>query len=193
MLPPTLTEWVTLWCGVPFSEGTSLRLSCSSTLLCLMLQGGFISRNQALIGGFEQLQLIGIFHLIWMASSLLFHIWKIRSPPRVIAFGLTIILGKFLTQDNLCLKISSQLKLSPCAWRMQSRWIIFFRGVKQPVSYGIQGLASSPVASWFVPGSFLNIFEIRNLAMGSTRSRILWKVSFGHQLGYLEGKECHML
>lgn len=110
-------------------------------------------------------------------ASSIWRLWKIKAPPRVLAFAWIALQGGTLTMVNLRRRNMVIVNGSPmCSKNAEFVGQLF-------LNCRVAQCPWNDVYSWFdmrgvFPAHFSQLFEIWMLGVGSTRGRIMWRTSF---------------
>lgn len=128
------------------------------------------------------------------AHSKVAHIWTLKAPSRVIAFGWTVILGRILTMNNL--QERKKILVNGCLMCLAEAETVNHLLLNCKVAQKLwNSILTWFDCSWLMPTRLSIMFEAWSLLMGSVRGRVMWKHSFlnlSHYLSATERKELKM-
>lgn len=118
-------------------------------------------------------------------------IWKMKAPPRVVAFGWLALHGGILTMDNL--RCRKKIIVNACPMCLEDdesvdHLLIRCKAAREVWSHVLRWFDCSLV----FPTTVFEAFDSLHLNLLSARGRIMWRLSFlpGGYLDHLEGGEC---
>lgn len=106
-----------------------------------------------------------------------FRVWKLKAPPRVLAFGWLVLQGGILTVDNL--RCRRKIIMNACPMCLADEetvhHFLLYCSVAQELWIGVLSWFD---CSWIFPHSINELFESWFLARLSIRGSILWRNAF---------------
>ena len=127
-----------------------------------------------------------------LGVSPLYRQWKLKDPPRITTFGWLALCDCVFAMDNL--RRHKRIIVNACLLCPADEEIVnhLFHNCSVTQVLWILVLEWFE-CSWVFPLSLFTFFEAWMMGVGSSRGRILWKLSFLATMSVMEGKEYAML